>query len=227
MSDEIKYTQDETGARTFSFTLTPEQLASDQFLGDIKDGADLIKSWESQKSMIGAKMIPSENATDAEWAKYYEKTRPSDGKYGLEDESLEKFASDNGLTKKQAAAVAARIKEVTTLGEDEIGAEALDKQLSAAFGEKVGEVVAQVNEVMKLSWSEEENKSFEKLPNSMQVLVAKGFKAVLDKFGVKAADFRHGFFSQGGCRGHSYGTGYPLRKPGACASVRALAVFAP
>ena len=54
-----EYTQNEDGSRSYTITLTAEQLASDQFLNDMKNGDALFKSWESQKSMIGKNTIPN------------------------------------------------------------------------------------------------------------------------------------------------------------------------
>ena len=107
-----EYTQNEDGSRSYTITLTAEQLASDQFLNDMKSGDALFKSWESQKSMIGKNTIPNADAGADAWASVYEKTRPANG-YGLENADMEKLFSDNGLNKHQARIWLNRIYHLT------------------------------------------------------------------------------------------------------------------
>lgn len=190
--DDIKYTQNEDGSRSFNFTLTSEQLSKDQFLNNMKDGADLFKSWESQKSMIGKNNLPSQDATAEDWAKVYEKIRPADGKYGLEDEKLEKFANENGLNKYQAKNLSDMVKGLTTLPETETDPKELGKMLSGLWGDKVNEKVERINALMKNAWSEEQDKNFNGLSNSQKVAMSTLIDAILDKFGVKGADFTVG-----------------------------------
>ena len=190
MDDNVKYTQNDDGSRSFTLTLTSEQLAKDQFLGNMKDGADLFKSWENQKSMIGKNSIPNADAPESDWQKIYEKARPANG-YGL-DEKLEKFASDNGLNKYQATKFAEYVNGLTAPDPNDTGATNLMERLTKEWGEKTAEKVAGVNAVMKQTWTEEENKAFESLPNSMQVSIAKAIDSVLSAFGVKGADFQVG-----------------------------------
>lgn len=190
MNDDVKYTQNDDGSRSFTLTLTSEQLAKDQFLNNMKDGADLFKSWENQKSLIGKNSIPGADASESDWQKVYDKARPANG-YGL-DENLEKFANDNGLNKYQAAKFAEYINGLTAPDPNDTGATNLMERLNKEWGDKTAEKVAGVNAVMKQSWSEEENKAFENLPNSMQVSIAKAIDGVLSTFGVKGADFQIG-----------------------------------
>ena len=188
--DDIKYTQNDDGSRSFTLTLSADQLSKDQFLGNMKDGADLFKSWESQKSMIGKNSIPNADASEADWQKIYEKARPANG-YGL-DEKLEKFAHDNGLNKYQAAKFAEYVNGLTAPDPNDTGATNLMERLTKEWGDKTAEKVTGVNAVMQKTWSEEENKAFESLPNSMQVSIAKAIDSMLSAFGVKGADFQVG-----------------------------------
>lgn len=188
--DDIKYTQNDDGSRSFTLTLSAEQLSKDQFLGNMKDGADLFKSWENQKSMIGKNSIPNADASESDWQKIYEKARPANG-YGL-DEKLEKFASDNGLNKYQAAKFAEYVNGLTAPDPNDTGATNLMERLTKEWGDKTAEKVAGVNAVMQKTWTEDENKAFESLPNSMQVSVAKAIDSMLSAFGVKGADFQVG-----------------------------------
>lgn len=192
MDEDLKYIQNDDGSRSFTLTLTQDQLNSDQFLNNMKDGGDLLKSWESQKSMIGRNNIPNAEATEEEWAKVYEKARPADGKYGLDNENLEKFANENGLNKHQAAKLATYVKDLTAVPAEETSQEALATKLTAAFGEKMAEKVTLINAVMKESWSEEEDNAFNELPNSQKVLFATLLDKALEKYAVKGADFKVG-----------------------------------
>lgn len=192
MDNDLKYTQNDDGSRSFTLTLTQEQLNSDQFLNNMKDGGDLLKSWESQKSMIGRNNIPNADATEEEWAKVYEKARPADGKYGLGNETLEKFANENGLNKHQATKLATYVKDLTAVPEEETSDESLAKKLNDAFGEKMPEKVSLINAVMKESWTEEEDNAFNGLQNSTKVLFATLLDKALSKYAVKGADFRVG-----------------------------------
>lgn len=196
MDDDVKYTQNDDGSRSYNFTLTQEQIAGDQFLGAMKDGADLLKSWQNQKGLIGAKSIPNADAPEDDWKRIYEKARPADGKYGLTDETLEKFASDNGLNKYQAGRFAEFVAKMKEPDPNNTGSENLAQRLNAEWGEKTGEKVTMINALMKQAWSETENQEFEKLPNSVQVMVAKALDSALAKFGVKGADFQIGIGAQ-------------------------------
>lgn len=192
MDEDVKYTQNDDGSRSFTLTLTQDQLNSDQFLNNMKDGGDLLKSWESQKSMIGRNNIPNAEATEEEWAKVYEKARPADGKYGLDNENLEKFANENGLNKHQAAKLATYVKDLTAVPAEETSQEALATKLTAALGEKMPEKVTLINAVMQECWTEEEDNAFNEMPNSKKVLVAKLIDNILSKYSVKGADFKVG-----------------------------------
>lgn len=185
------YTQNDDGSRSYSFTLTAEQLASDQFLNNMKTGADLFKSWDSQKSMIGKNTIPGADAAAEAWNPIYDKIRPANG-YGLNDEKLEKVASDNGLNKYQAANIASYIKELTAEPADVHDPNKLGEMCVAEWKDKAGEKISLINAVMKNAFSEEMDKSFSARDNETQMFVAKAIDAVLEKFGVKNADFTIG-----------------------------------
>lgn len=212
MEEDVKYTQNDDGSRSFTLTLTQDQLNSDQFLNNMKDGGDLLKSWESQKSMIGRNNIPNSEATEEEWAKVYEKARPADGKYGLENEQLEKFANENGLNKHQASKLATYVKDLTAVPEEETSQEALAKKLTDAFGEKMGEKVSLINTIMKESWTEEEDNSFNELPNSQKVLFATLLDKALSKYAVKGADFRIGTGGNAPTAGKADRAGYEAER---------------
>lgn len=185
-----EYTQNDDGSRSYTITLTAEQLASDPFLNDMKNGDDLFKSWESQKSMIGKNTIPNADAGADAWASVYEKTRPAGG-YGLDNADMEKLFSDNGLNKHQAAAISSYITE--QLKEDPKAHDdaELAKLFSGKFGEKAGETIARVNSVLG-TMGEEWNKVFDSADNNFKLQMSEVILAMLDKFGVKAADFTVG-----------------------------------
>lgn len=185
-----EYTQNEDGSRSYSITLTKEQLSSDPFLENMKTGGDLLKSWESQKSMIGKNAIPNADANPEAWANVYEKARPTNG-YGLENEDMEKLFNDNGLNKHQATAIANFFKEQTKenpLLHDE---NELAKMFSSKFGDKTGETVARVNTVLE-AMGEDWNKSFDSADNNFKFQMSEVILNLLDKFGVKPADFTVG-----------------------------------
>ena len=56
------------------------------------------------------------------------KARPADGKYGLDNENLEKFANENGLNKHQATKLATYVKDLTAVPAEETSQEALGEQ---------------------------------------------------------------------------------------------------
>lgn len=186
------YTQNDDGSRSYTFTLTAEQLASDQFLNNMKTGADLFKSWDSQKSMIGKNTIPGADASAEAWKPIYDKIRPADGKYGLDDEKLEKFASENGLNKYQAANIAGYIKDLTTEPAELHDANKLGEMCNAKWGDKAGERVSLINAVMTNAFSDEMNTEFDSLTNQQKMQVVTAIDAILNKFGVKTADFTIG-----------------------------------
>lgn len=185
-----EYTQNEDGSRSYTITLTAEQLASDQFLNDMKNGDALFKSWESQKSMIGKNTIPNADAGADAWASVYEKTRPANG-YGLENADMEKLFSDNGLNKHQANAISNYITEQLK-GDPKAHDDAeLAKMFSSKFGEKAGENIARINTVLE-TMGEEWNKNFDSADNNFKMQMSEVILSMLDKFGVKPADFTVG-----------------------------------
>lgn len=185
-----EYTQNEDGSRSYTLTLTADQLASDQFLSNMKTGADLFKSWESQKSMIGKNTIPNADAGADAWASVYEKTRAANG-YGLDNPDMEKLFFDNGLNKFQAAAIADYVKNLTAEDPKLHDDGELAKMFSGKFGDKAGETIARVNGVLN-TMGEEWNKSFDSADNNFKLQMSEVILAMLDKFGVKPADFTVG-----------------------------------
>jgi hypothetical protein len=185
MSDDTQYVQGDDGSRTFTISVPAETLQSDEFLNNMKSGEDLMKSWTNQKSMIGKNSIPDEKSTDEVWNKFYEKTRPTSG-YGTGDESIDKLLYDNGLTAKQGLGISSFIKEMKTIPESETNGTQIKSWIESIGADKAGAVDAVINETL----SKEEQDIFKK--DSEKVAVLKIAQKIVEKFGVKPADFQVG-----------------------------------
>lgn len=188
--EEQQYVQNDDGSRSYTFTLTQEQLNADNFLNQMKTGADLLTSWSNQKKMIGQKNLPSADSPEEDWQRVYEKARPSD--YELDDENLKKFASDNGLNKYQAKRLAEYITKATTVPPEAKDEKELAKLISSQWGEKTNEKIQLFNAVMEKAWSKEQNEAFDNMTNAEKMAQLKIMDSLLSAFGVKGADFQIG-----------------------------------
>jgi hypothetical protein len=133
-------------------TLLPEDLRGDETLGRFKDTGALAKSYLELRKMQGAQVtIPAEDASQDDWAKFYDKFRPStpedyelpQGPVELQEDMQRWFrqtAHDLGLSPKQATQLfgsyTTLLNEIQTEADQEIvtAREASMKALNAEWG---------------------------------------------------------------------------------------------
>lgn len=199
---DVGMTQPDTNASepTTSFAI-PDEYKEEGWTQNIKSYDDLWKMNANAQKMIGKKsLLPGETSTDEEWNGFISKMRPEkETDYALELEDadekafFEKAFFENGISKRQAAAIVSAYqqasKEVNEKMYDKAG---YDKMMSERFGDKSSEVQKSVTDLLEKELSKEDQAAIEAMPNNIVGVLYGVVNTLRERYAIKDSDLAAG-----------------------------------
>lgn len=191
-------TQASAPADTFAI---PEEYKQEGWTQNLKSYDDLWKMNANAQKMVGKKsLLPNESSSDEEWQGLYQKMRPeSQNDYGLEFEDadekafFEKTFYENGVSKKQAQAIASAYKQASAAVNAEMYDKAgYDKMMSERFGDKSGEVQKAVTDLLAKELSQEDQSAIEAMPNNIVGVLYGVVNTLRERYAIKDSDLAAG-----------------------------------
>lgn len=179
----------------------PDEYKEEGWTNNIKSYDDLWKMNANAQKMIGKKsLLPNESSSDEEWNGFISKMRPSsETDYALEfdDEQekafFEKAFYENGVSKKQAQAIAKAYKQASAAVNAEMyDKSGYDKMMSERFGDKSGEVQKAVTDLLTKELSKEDQAAIEAMPNNIVGVLYGVVNTLRERFAIKDSDLAAG-----------------------------------